>query len=1081
MKKPIKPGTPNASIRRRAEERFNEQQNRSNSKTPHSASPIPRANTDTQKLIYELQVHQIELEMQNEELSRSQAEVETGLERYTDLYDFAPVGYFTLTRDGTISQCNLTGACLLGVERARLVNRRFGLFVSEADRPDFNAFLERVMEGKAEEVCDVALLKEEAGPLWVHIEALASGDRQACRAVVMDITARKQLEDALRESEEKMRSIFRAAPLGIGGLVNGVFVEVNQRFCDMTGYTSNELIGRSARTVYLNDADYEYVGEEKYRQIAEMKTGAVETRFRRKDGEAIDVLLSSTPIDVAHLSRGITFTALDITARKQVEKALQKRADELTALNALGRAVNATLSLEQTIAAALQGILNAVYPDLACLFLREGDRLILKEALPPSAREWLDAIPEHRLGECLCGLAMRERKPIYSPNMCNDSRCTREACKKAGMKSFAALPLINGDEMIGVMGLASAVERHYERQAGFLETLAGQVSVAAANARLFELAQRELAERKRAEEALSESEEKHRILLEQSPDPIFSFTPEGRYRYVNRAFAEGVGKSVEDIVGRMIWDVFPKEEADQRFAALSRVFKTGQKNVIEVRVPRADGDQYYVTTITPIKGAKGKVLSVICSSKNITERKGVEESLRQAAEKRRELEFIVNQSPAMVFLWKATEGWPVEYVSENIRRFGYLPADFYSGRVSFVSIVHPDDLQRVVAEVTAYSREPGREQFVQEYRIVSLSGQIHWLDNRTWIRRNEKGEITHYQGIVVDITERKRVERALWESEERYRKIFENSIEGIFQSALDGHYLTVNPSFARMFGFDSPKQMIGAVTNISSLYVHPEVREQIVHLLRTVGEVKNYEAELNRRDGTRIWISLHAKTARDEKGEPLFFDGTVEDITERKQVEEKLRHVLTSVRCILWHAVVTDRVEGGFHWDFRITNEEAAEKMFPLPLKPGQRYSDVWRDGTPPEDIERMDRTSTLAIRQGRAGYVQEFRLCLPSGEIRWLFEDAHIQPIGLHSWLVVGVCTDITERKKAEEAIQEQMDELRRWHEVTLGRETRVLDLKREVNELLAKAGQPPRYESAMTDGDRSDRNEEYGVRNAE
>ena len=263
----------------------------------------------------------------------------------------------------------------------------------------------------------MALLKEDEGPLWAHIEALASGDRQDCRAVVMDITARKQVEEALRESEEKMRSIFRAAPTGIGVLVNRVFMEVNQRFCDMIGYTHDELIGQSARMIYPSDADYEYVGREKYRQIAETGTGAVETRFRRKDGTVIDVLLSSTPIDVADLSRGVTFTVMDITARNQAEKTLQKRAEELAALNALSRAANATLSLEQTMAAALQGILNAVYPDLAYLFLREGDKLILKEALPPSDREWLDAIPEHRVGECLCGLAVREKKPLYCLNI----------------------------------------------------------------------------------------------------------------------------------------------------------------------------------------------------------------------------------------------------------------------------------------------------------------------------------------------------------------------------------------------------------------------------------------------------------------------------------------------------------------------------------------------------------------------------------------------------------------------------------------------------------------------------------------
>ena len=142
-------------------------------------------------------------------------------------------------------------------------------------------------------------------------------------------------------------------------------------------------------------------------------------------------------------------------------------------------------------------------------------------------------------------------------------------------------------------------------------------------------------EHKQTEETLRESEEKHRILLSESTDPTFSFTPEGQYRYVNRVFAEGVGKPVEDIIGKSIWDVFPKEEADKSFASLSQVFRTGEEKVIEVRVPRADGDRYYMTTITPIKDTKGEMLSAICSSKDITDRKREEEQLRESLEQLR--------------------------------------------------------------------------------------------------------------------------------------------------------------------------------------------------------------------------------------------------------------------------------------------------------------------------------------------------------------------------------------------------------------------------------------------------------------
>jgi len=136
------------------------------------------------------------------------------------------------------------------------------------------------------------------------------------------------------------------------------------------------------------------------------------------------------------------------------------------------------------------------------------------------------------------------------------------------------------------------------------------------------------AERQRAVEALRESEEKYRILLDESSDPIFMFHSDGTYRYVNRAFADGVGRESDAIIGHKIWDVFPKDEADKRFAVVKWVFENGQMRVIEVRVPRADGDRYYITTAKPIFNANKSVSSVLCISKEITERKRMEDELR---------------------------------------------------------------------------------------------------------------------------------------------------------------------------------------------------------------------------------------------------------------------------------------------------------------------------------------------------------------------------------------------------------------------------------------------------------------------
>jgi two-component system, cell cycle sensor histidine kinase and response regulator CckA len=174
-----------AELRRRAEVRLRKQQ-------PETGQAQTEA--DTQRLVHELQVHQIELEMQNEELQKARGEMEAALEKYSDLYDFAPVGYLTLDREGTIRGSNLASASLLGTARSWLVNRRFGLCVAAADRPAFDAFLMRVFESQAKELCEVTLLNEGRPPVEVRIEAVAAASGRECRAVLEDITERKRAE-----------------------------------------------------------------------------------------------------------------------------------------------------------------------------------------------------------------------------------------------------------------------------------------------------------------------------------------------------------------------------------------------------------------------------------------------------------------------------------------------------------------------------------------------------------------------------------------------------------------------------------------------------------------------------------------------------------------------------------------------------------------------------------------------------------------------------------------------------------------------------------------------------------------------
>jgi PAS domain S-box-containing protein len=125
----------------------------------------------------------------------------------------------------------------------------------------------------------------------------------------------------------------------------------------------------------------------------------------------------------------------------------------------------------------------------------------------------------------------------------------------------------------------------------------------------------------------------YRILMDESMDPTFSFYADGTYRYVNNAFAKGVGKTLGEIIGHKIWDVFEKDEADKRFAIVKKVFTEGKTEELEVRVPLPSGDTYYLTTVKPILNDAGAVETVICTSKNITKRKLAEVALKKEHDK----------------------------------------------------------------------------------------------------------------------------------------------------------------------------------------------------------------------------------------------------------------------------------------------------------------------------------------------------------------------------------------------------------------------------------------------------------------
>lgn len=232
-----KPQLTPAELRRRAEK---------DSVTRRLKTPVPRTEMDSQRLLHELEVHQIELEMQNAELRLARDEADLVKEKYADLYDFAPVGYFTILADGSIRMVNLAGAALVGMERSRLVGRSFEMLVSPALRPAFSTFIERVFASHAAPSIDSELLHKGQPDRIVTINVKLSPDGQECSMSVTDISDRKRDEDALRVSEIRYRRLFEAAHDGVLLMdpATRKITDANPFMTKLLGYSHAKLVGK---------------------------------------------------------------------------------------------------------------------------------------------------------------------------------------------------------------------------------------------------------------------------------------------------------------------------------------------------------------------------------------------------------------------------------------------------------------------------------------------------------------------------------------------------------------------------------------------------------------------------------------------------------------------------------------------------------------------------------------------------------------------------------------------------------------------------------------------------------------------
>lgn len=290
---------------------------------------------------------------------------------------------------------------------------------------------------------------------------------------------------------------------------------------------------------------------------------------------------------------------------------------------------------------------------------------------------------------------------------------------------------------------------------------------------------------------------------------------------------------------------------------------------------------------------------------------------RLLQDRERMLRTLMSNLKGMVYCCLLDADWTMIYVSDGcLNLTGYKPEDLlFNKLISYENITLPSErlwVRNVIEDAANASQH-----FELEYQITHASGQIRWVHESGLPLFNEDHELVAIEGFIQDITARKQSEQLARDAEARYRAIFENAIEGIYQTTPAGQYLDFNPALARIYGYDSIHDLKISISDIQcQIYVDPRKRAEYVAIMETRGQVQNFEAQVYKKNGDIIWITENAREVRDQSGQLLFYEGTVEDISERKNYQQQIEYQAThdSLTGLLNRTMLADRLDQCMHY-----------------------------------------------------------------------------------------------------------------------------------------------------------------------
>ncbi len=396
--------------------------------------------------------------------------------------------------------------------------------------------------------------------------------------------------------------------------------------------------------------------------------------------------------------------------------------------------------------------------------------------------------------------------------------------------------------------------------------------------------------RNQMEKALRQSEKKYRSILEDIQEGYFEVDFTGNFTFFNDSLRRFLGYSNEELMGMNNRQYTDKDNSKKLFQVFNKVYSTAEPTEgFDWEIIRKDGTKKYVeASVSLQKDSSGKPIGFRGIVRDVTDRKKTEEELKKVQLFNTA---ILDSIPGILYFYDET-GHLVHWNQQNEEVTGYSSEELKGMYVlDWFGSVEPDT-SNIINSIN-YVMKNGYA--MTEASIINKSG--HAIPMILTGVKLAIGGKDHLLGIGIDITERKKAEEALKNSELKYRNIFENAVEGIYQSTIEGRFITANAAFARMAGYGSPEELIESIKDMENqLYVYPKDRKRFLEVVEAKGFVEGFEIEFYKKDRSKFWVVINARMVKDEQGKVLYIEGLIEDITIRKHAEKQLQQTLESLR-----------------------------------------------------------------------------------------------------------------------------------------------------------------------------------------